>query len=120
MSMITASTIDGFIPRGKDKILYFRIEEDGDPFNLDGHTITFRMSASWTFGEYVLEKEGAIHGDPSVGRVRVTFVPADTAGLMVRSYDASVHVKNDVTGLEWPAFLGKIAIAPTSPEEEAD
>jgi len=120
MSCVTASMVDGRLPRGKDKILYFLIEEDGEPFDLTGHTIALRLSASWTYGEPVVEKAGEIHGDPGSGRVRFTFVPDDTDGLMARSYDAGVYVKEDGTELEWTAFFGKIAVVPTSPEEVAE
>lgn len=122
MSFATAVMVDTFVPRGTHKqvraIIY-----DGDypgeniPYDLTGHSIFLRLAESWTNPKSLLEKTGTIFLDPTEGRVTFDFVPADTAGLMARSYDLDIIVKEISSGEEWQAFHGTLGITPTMPEE---
>ncbi len=127
MSFITAVMVDATLPRGQDKIIGMTIydKDSGDPYDVDGHTVTLFLTASWTDKEALLSREGNHVGDTTTGRVQFIFVPDDTEDLMCRAYDITVIVEDDATGQKWPALIdgasvGKIAVTPTVPEEVAE
>ncbi len=112
MSFLTASMLGVTLPCGMDKVLGMEIcDQEGEAYDIEGHTITLFLSDSWTFGKVVLEKVGNRVGDSETGRVQFVFEPDDTKGLMCRSYDITITVTEDETGKQWPVLIRGSAVS---------
>ena len=121
MSLLTAVAVDCVIPRGTHKTLRFQIKDldIGADYDLTGHSVVLRLFKSMVSKALIVEKEGTLV-NASEGKVSFTFVPEDTGGLMVRSYDCGIMVIDDSNSEYWPVFEGTVAVIPSPEQAEFD
>lgn len=114
MTILRATTTLADVPRGTDYDFNVIIEDEvGTVYNLTSCTVVLRLAENSTDAASVLQISGTIVDAPT-GKVRFSFVPASTSGLMLRAYEVSVIVTS-ATAKIWVALQGKIGITPMNP-----
>ena len=120
MSVLAAHTTDTYIPQGSDREIRMEIlTEEGNAFNLTGHSVYMALSSMRTGLAPLLQKEGTIVIAAN-GTVIFEFTPNDTEDLLAIAYSADVWVVNDSTGDKWPAWSGRIGVTSLIPLEEVE
>ncbi len=112
----TAMTVADWMYRGSNfTIPVTCLDEDGDEAILtDDDTAILQLYYDQTNPTVLLEVEASlIYKD--IGLVIFTLEPEDTADLIARTYEFSVHILNEDTGRTDPILTAKLGIVPFNP-----
>ena len=116
--ILTAYATDTYIPQGTTRSLRMQIQtEEGNDYNLTGHSVYMVFSNLRSGIAPVLQKEATII-TATEGKISFDFDPEDTINLLSIGYPADVWVIHDSTGDKWPAWSGRIGITAIIPLEE--